>query len=78
MKNHPPIIKEHAMRWRPRYPFGQMEVGDSFVVSYDAYNECPSRTQDRITGNAYMFAKKRGQKYTTRMMKDGIRVWRVQ
>lgn len=64
-----------------KYPFGQMQVGDSFTVTpagfgkpvfIDALQHCMSNT-------ARSFAKRHGGKFATRIVNDrtAVRVWRV-
>src|SRR5690606_14294925 len=53
-----------------RYPWLQMEVGDSFFVpgvEYSAFKQQPSNA-----GRRY------GRKYASRSVDGGVRVWRVE
>lgn len=55
-----------------RYPYGEMEVNDSFLVENTGKN--------RIVHVCAMNRKmslKLGKKFTARKMDDGIRVWRI-
>jgi len=54
-----------------KYPFRQMEVGDSFFA--------PLGSSDPNPFNTYATAKriKDGRKYSVRRVDGGIRVWRV-
>lgn len=52
-----------------KYPFSQMEVGDSFTV--------PIEERHKIAQSAFYFGKKNGKKFATRREIDKIRVWRV-
>jgi hypothetical protein len=55
-----------------RFPFEQMEVGDSFAVPSGVH-----RTTVSIA--ALRYGRKHGRKFITRKMPDGtIRCWRVE
>ena len=56
-----------------RYPFNQMEVGDSFFVPEGA------NTPRQNTSSAASYAGHRlGRKFTTRLVDGGVRVWRFE
>lgn len=55
-----------------KYPFAQMEVGDSFVLKKDA------TTADRLNSSTKFRKKRYGEKYIQRSIGDEIRVWRVE
>lgn len=55
---------------RAKYPFKDMEVGDSFFVS--------SEYIDKVRSSAASYARAHGMKFTTRQEGDGLRVWRVE
>lgn len=60
-------------RGRPRkYPFSEMEVGDSFVVQ-------PTERKPAIT-SADQWAKyhKNGAKFVSRFVDGVVRIWRVE
>lgn len=56
-----------------RYPFGEMEVGDSFFVDDDD----PS-TRTRVMSAASERLKRCGTRFVTRAVDGGVRVWRVE
>ena len=64
-----PIPRAHATRGK--YPFHQMEIGDSFVVPVDR----------RIAASVACdwYKRKHGMKFVTRKTEDGkfVRVWRI-
>jgi len=62
-----PKVKKGPPR---KYPWLEMEVGDSFFVPGVNYNEF--KTQPSNAGKRY------GLKYTTRSVDGGVRVWRVE
>lgn len=55
-----------------KYPFDQMEVGDSFAFNYEE--------EKRVSANAYNFKKNNpGRKFTVRKLSDAQgRCWRVE
>lgn len=56
-----------------KYPFLDMEIGDSFFVSVD--RECEkSYTGQRITNSGRMVT---GYKFSYRKVEGGVRIWRV-
>lgn len=63
------IDKDIPLPSRARYPFAELEVGDSFTVPMDRAHSCRNR--------ACVHAGKTGRKYTTRRQGDVLRVWRV-
>lgn len=55
---------------RRRYPYAQMQVGDSFVVRAVSL---------QVVCNAnYRTGKKLGRKFVARKVEDGVRVWRTE
>lgn len=55
---------------RSRYPFLDMEIGDSFVVE--------EKNAESARAIAYKIAKRYGVKFVGRKMKDGsVQFWRV-
>ena len=62
-----------------RYPYADMEVGDSFYVETNGTNELA--TARRLRGSSHAFVNRKGgegQKFSVRKMDNGFRVWRVQ
>lgn len=64
-KNIPiiPILKS-------KYPFNDMEVGDSFLVK-------ELKKYKVISSSCWHWGKKLKMKFITRATKDGVRVWRT-
>jgi len=54
-------------KYRTKYPWNQMKVGDSF---------CAQLTENQRKG-LHSCAKRAGIKITTRTTEEGIRVWRI-
>jgi len=61
-----PEIKERASK----YPFAQMEVGDSFLVK-------DKRIKQNVESMMYYHSKKWNKRFTLRTVSEGVRVWRV-
>lgn len=64
-----PIPRSHAEG--VKYPFPQMEIGDSFVVPIDR--------RVAVCMACLRYKEKHGKQFTTRKTEDGksIRVWRI-
>lgn len=60
----------------PKYPFRQMEVGDSFLVPY-MDGRPRGHTARRMAAATKSAVKRTGWKFTARQLSDGLRVWRV-
>lgn len=56
-------------RNKRRYPYPQLQVGDSFFV--------PSMGQNEIANQAWRWGKKLGRTFETRKRPGGVRVWRT-
>ncbi len=67
-KNVP--IPAKSGRLTSKYPFKQMELGDSFFVATDK----PIRTMTSLRA----CAKNAGVKATCRKVAGGVRVWRIE
>jgi hypothetical protein len=53
-----------------KYPFGEMEVGDSFVVL--------DEDRTKIAPAVSWYGKRNNKKFTVRNLPDGVcRVWRI-
>lgn len=53
-----------------RYPFGQLEVGDSFALPIDIAN--------KVRTAAFSYGKAHGMKFAVRKQGDHARVWRIE
>lgn len=59
---------------KPKYPFGAMEIGDSFFVADDDEGKAVSRA--RVT--AHTFSNRHSEyKFTCSKLDGGLRIWRV-
>lgn len=53
-----------------KYPFREMEIGDSFLIPRNEMNE-------NTRMNIYGLAAKKNIKVSTRISEEGLRVWRI-
>jgi len=56
-----------------KYPFEQMEVGDSFFVP-----ESAEVRRSNFSNSASSYGKRTGKKFTVRKVEGGWRCWRVE
>ena len=63
-----PVPDAVRLKERRKYPWHEMEVGDSFYV--------PKRSINAISRAAYE-ASRNGRKFRCRSVDDGVRVWRL-
>ena len=60
---------------KSKYPFREMEVGDSFFIKE---KEDVKKAQRKMAAVAHMFCKKNSEyKFKTQAFETGVRVWRV-
>lgn len=62
-------------RSKGRYPYADMQVGDSFYLETKGVDEIG--VARRLRGSSFLYGKKSGAKFSVRKMDDGFRVWRV-
>ena len=55
---------------RTKYPFGQMEVGDSVFIADDGGG--------RVIAAACEYGKRHNKKFSCRTVDGGVRVWRIE
>lgn len=58
---------------RAKYPFGEMEVGDSLFID----NE-PRGSQSGASMASKQHGARYGKKFTSRTEGNGVRIWRVE
>lgn len=51
-----------------KYPYGEMEVGDSFFVKIE---------REKIYSSSSQYGKRHNAKFSVRKEADGYRVWRI-
>ena len=59
-----------------KYPWHEMEVGDSFMVPGLTENKTPTGAY-KVTAAVAYFNSKHKQKFTARTVEGGMRVWRI-
>lgn len=62
-------IELPKVRRRSIYPYGDMDIGDSFYI--------PEVNMQVVCNNNYRVNKKTGMKFIARKEGDGVRVWRT-
>jgi hypothetical protein len=62
-------LPETPPRWKPRYPWREMEPGDSFFV--------PEGKLKSLQSSAYKVGRDLGRKFAAHPEAGGVRVWRV-
>ena len=75
----PPKGLRHG-RGNPRYPFAELEVGESFFVQVPAGATVGEIQHIRniLSNAACWHARKLGRQFTTRRVDGGVRVWRFE
>lgn len=69
-----PIPESKWVGRTPKYPWKQMKVGDSFLVPTTP-DVCNKIVRQRLSVGAY---KSSCGKFATRIVNEGVRVWRVE
>ena len=69
IEKHIPIPEHTGSGARPKYPFADMEVGDSFFA--------PNMTARSLINASQWHANKTGKKFTCSTVEGGARCWRV-
>jgi hypothetical protein len=64
-------IPEATRGRRCKYPFRQMEVGDSFLIEDEEQYK-------KVRSAASTWGKKNGVVFTTQVSEEGLRVWRAE
>ena len=60
---------------KSKYPFNEMDVGDSFFVKCDA--ETITSKRSTVMSSSIYYGRMAGKKFTSRTFPDGFRIWRV-
>lgn len=68
-KDVPIPTTAHSGRQATKYPFPDMEIGDSFFANI------PSQ---KLSSAAINYGKRYGMRFTVRKEGDGSRVWRIE
>ncbi len=72
----PPRTYNKAGR-NTRYPFPKMGIGDSFLLKLPADPKKAKAKRSVISCLMIYHSRKRGTKYASRSIAEGLRVWRV-
>ena len=72
----PPRTYNRAGR-NTRYPFPKMGIGDSFLLKLPADPKKAKAKRGVISCLMVYHSRKRGTKYASRSIAEGLRVWRV-
>ena len=59
---------------KTKYPFREMEVGDSFFITDKIDAE---KTRKKVSAAATMFCLQRDCKFKTQTFDTGVRIWRI-
>lgn len=59
-----------------RYPFPELEVGQSFLVPWPDGRQ-PQSFANQISSRATQWGRRLGRVFRTRSSREGVRVWRV-
>jgi len=77
-KNIPLLPRTHNKAGRnARYPFPKMGIGDSFLLKLPADPKKAKAKRSVISCLMIYHSRKRGTKYASRSIAEGLRVWRV-
>ena len=69
-------LKERRGGGSPKYPFKDMEVGDSFFIKCDGGHV--NKRARAVSKAGCVYGKKTGTVFTIRNVDNGVRVWRVE
>ena len=65
----PVAVKKGGAGRKPKYPFAELQVGESFLV--------PGKTTDKFGATVTLARKRTGRNFTTRNVEGGVRIWRT-
>ena len=72
-----PAARHIPPGYSSKYPFAKLTPGDSFLVPLPADPKKARAKRVSISGLMLYHARKRGAKYASRRLADGLRVWRI-
>lgn len=75
-KEAAPIISKH--RDKRRFPFGSMNIGESFFIPEKEQHPNAARTSLGTAIRTFNLFNKKSYKITTRVVEGGLRVWRIE
>lgn len=59
---------------RTKYPFAEMDVGDSFFIDNVQLRD---RTYESVLGAARGYGHRHNKKFKQRIENNGVRIWRI-
>lgn len=68
--------KRHALSGGSKYPWRQLEIGDSFLAPLPEHGDA-RKHHASMTRSACQWAKAVNREFTTRRVEGGVRVWRT-
>ena len=72
-----PVIPQKQAGRKGKYPFKELEVGDSFFVPVENKKEDARIVMRRINPSALTWGIRNGKTITCRIDGNGVRVWRT-
>jgi hypothetical protein len=69
------IPMESTRETKSKYPFHEMEVGDSFFIKCDA--ETLTSKRSTVLSSSVYYGKSTGKKFKSRTYPEGFRIWRI-
>jgi hypothetical protein len=69
------IPLESTRETKSKYPFHEMEVGDSFFIKCD--KETMTSKRSTVLSSSVYYGKSSGKKFKSRSYPDGFRIWRI-
>lgn len=72
-----PAARRTPAGYNSKYPFAKLTPGDSFLIPLPADPKKARAKRVTISGLMLYHARKRGAKYASRRLADGLRVWRI-
>lgn len=72
-----PAARRTPAGYSSKYPFAKLTPGDSFIIPLPADPKKAKAKRVTISGLMLYHARKRGAKYASRRLADGLRVWRI-
>lgn len=72
-----PAARRTPAGYASKYPFAKLTPGNSFLISLPTDPKKAKRKRLTISCLMAYHARKRGTKYASRRLPDGLRVWRI-
>ena len=65
----PAVVRAGGAGRKPKYPFADLKVGESFLV--------PDKTMNKMGSTVTLARKRTGRNFTLRNVEGGVRIWRT-